>query len=80
MSNADEKQRFELVLQVDADPLAKAHGERYARDGAYRLKLALKRLLRDFGLKCVSVHDARPGRGFQVKSAGPIEAEVSHGG
>lgn len=72
--NADPNpnERVALVLEVLPDPQAKALGDRFARPGDYRLKLALKRLLRDFGLRCVSVHDARPA-GNKAEDLTPTE-------
>ena len=43
------KQRFNLTLE--ATPRIDAYG----RDGVQRLRAALKRLLRDHGLRCVSL-------------------------
>lgn len=46
-----------LVLRPVRDPL---EGPGYpARDADYRLKLALKTLLRAYGLRCVSVRDVK---------------------
>jgi hypothetical protein len=47
---------FTIDLVDAGDPQAR-HGLP-ARDGAYRLRLALKSLLRGFGLRCTA---ARPG-------------------
>jgi hypothetical protein len=46
-----------LVLADAGDPM------RLGRDFDYRLKLGLKRMLRDFGLWCVSCGDRLPGAG-----------------
>ena len=45
---------WSVVLRPLNDPLYPADSK-YHRAGAYRLKLALKVLLRGFGLRCVSV-------------------------
>jgi hypothetical protein len=46
------RQRFSLVLEPLPDPI----------DGGYRLKRALKCLLRSFGLKCIAVWDGDASR------------------
>ena len=48
-----------LVLRPVADPLARTNGG-YARDASYRLRLLLKRMLRDHGFRCLSVGPATP--------------------
>lgn len=48
-----------LVLRPVADPFAGPG--RPPRDVPYRLKVALKVLLRSFGLKCISISDVGPG-------------------
>jgi hypothetical protein len=51
-----DRPEFVLTLRAGADPQARhGHAE---RDEEYRLKLALKVLLRSFGLRCVSVRPA----------------------
>lgn len=48
-----------LILRPGRDPL---EGPGYpARDADYRLKLALKTLLRAFGLRCVRACDVKTG-------------------
>ena len=47
---------FVIELRAEADPQAK-YGHA-ARDGTYRLRLALKCLLRGFGLRAVKVSPA----------------------
>jgi hypothetical protein len=42
-----------MILRPLGDPLERSHGIRRSSD--YRLKLVLKRLLRDFGFRCVRV-------------------------
>lgn len=51
--------RFVLTLEALPDPNAK-HGEKYARDSEYRLKLLLKRMLRSFGFRCVKITEIEP--------------------
>ena len=46
-----------LELKPVTDPLRRQGLP--ARDPTYRLKLALKRLLRDYGLECTSVRDGQ---------------------
>jgi hypothetical protein len=49
-----------LILRPVRDPL---EGPGYpARDADYRLKLALKTLLRAYRLRCVSVRDVKTGK------------------
>ncbi len=48
---------FILELKPVADPQRRQGYP--ARDPNYRLKLALKRFLRDYGLECTSVRDGR---------------------
>jgi hypothetical protein len=48
-----------LILRPGRDPLERPGQP--ARDADYRLKLVLKRLLRDFGFRCVRVCDTPPG-------------------
>lgn len=48
-----------LVLRPLRDPLERPGQP--ARDSDYRLKLVLKRLLRDFGFRCLRACDVKPG-------------------
>lgn len=48
-----------IVLRAVADPLVRAGLPE--RDMDYRLKLALKTLLRQFGLKCIACRDVQAG-------------------
>lgn len=46
-----DRERSVLVIEAVADPLERNHG--INRSANYRLKLVLKRLLRDYGFKCI---------------------------
>lgn len=50
---AGPRERYVLTLEVVDDPLARTHP--LNRSGPYRLRHALKLLLRQFGLRCKSV-------------------------
>ena len=50
--------RFIVDLKAVADPLAATN--HYVREPSYRLRLALKVLLRSFGLRCTRVAPALP--------------------
>jgi hypothetical protein len=47
-----------IVIEPKPDLLARQGGPE--RDPMYRLRLALKRLLRDYGLRCVMVRNPNP--------------------
>ena len=49
-----------LVFVAAADPLVRHHGGA-GRDFPYRIRLLLKRALRDLGLRCVAARDVQPG-------------------
>jgi hypothetical protein len=69
---------YMLVLRPVRDPL-EAWGTP-ARDGGYRLKLALKTLLRSYGLKCVRVCDVPEGmQSGKVRANTPGEDKSSGG-
>jgi hypothetical protein len=50
--------RFIVELEAVADPFYQTN--RFHRSGDYRLRVALKALLRGYGLKCRSVRPATP--------------------
>ncbi|VTS01717.1 unnamed protein product [Gemmata massiliana] len=59
---------FILELKPVADPQRRQGYP--ARDPNYRLKLALKRFLRDYGLECTSVRD---GQGEPIDGTSPTD-------
>jgi hypothetical protein len=53
-----DRERTILVIEAGPDPLYKHHG--VSRDANYRLRVLLKRLLRDLGFKCISCGPETP--------------------
>ncbi len=60
-----------LVLRPVRDPL-EGPGQP-ARDADYRLKLALKTLLRAYGLRCVTCRDVKPDAGHVPATLSDLE-------
>ncbi len=67
-----------LILRPAKDPLAEVHHQP-PRDSDYRLKLALKTLLRAYGLKCIACRDVRDGAKPMVEKFDSASAELEGG-
>jgi hypothetical protein len=59
-----DRPRYSLLIEVGPDPIARHRG--IHRSPEYRLKVLLKRLLRDLGLRAVEVRPAHPVHGPDV--------------
>ena len=84
------RERFTLTIEAGPDPLTRSQG--INRNATYRLKLILKRMLRDHGFRCVRVgpeqtappksDDAEPALRSSRRAArtrSPQTAEISTG-